>query len=225
MDMTCSRCHQAVETGASFCPSCGLPQLVYSAEAAVESGQPGRWDEAVRDASAVAWRPALQVALALGIPAGVLCSFLSPVGIFGLLLMGATSIWVVSVYMRRQRPAWITLGAGARIGLVTGIIGSWTAAATTGITLFAMRYWFHAGQVFDNFWQGLVNQQLVQEWNTMGADAKTTAMLKSMLLAPQGRAAWVLCALTFLTAVLLVFAAAGGALGARLQIKNRRPQP
>lgn len=224
MEMTCSRCHQTVEAGASFCPSCGLPQLVYSAESAVESSQPARWEEAVRDASAVAWRPALQAVFALGIPAGVLCSFLSPVGIFGLLLMGATSIWVVSFYMRRQRPAWITLGAGARIGLATGIVGSWTAAATTGITLFAMRYWFHAGHIFDNFWQGLVNQQLVQEWNSMGADAGTVATLKGMLLAPQGRAAWVVCALTFLTAILLAFATAGGALGARLQIKRRRPE-
>lgn len=225
MELTCSRCHQTVEAGASFCPTCGLPQLVYSSEGALDAAaQPVRWDEAVRDASSVAWRPALRAALALGIPAGVLCCFLSPIGIFGLLLMGATAIWAVSLYMRMQRPAWVTLGAGARIGLVTGIIGSWTAAATTGITLFAMRFWFHEGHVFDNFWQGLVNQQLTQEWNAMGADPKTTSMLKALLLAPSGRAAWVLCALTFLSAVLLVFATAGGALGARLQVKRRRPE-
>jgi hypothetical protein len=225
MEMTCSRCHQTVEAGASFCPSCGLPQLVYSAEAAVDTAQPARWDEAVRDASVVAWKRALRAALALGVPAGVVCCFLSPVGIFGLLLMGAAGVWVVSIYMRGQRPAWITLGAGARIGLVTGIIGSWTAAATTALTLFAMRFWFHEGSIFDYFWQGLVNKQLVQEWNAMGADAKTTAMLKSMLLAPSGRAAWVVCALLFLSAMLLLFATAGGALGARLQVKRRRPEP
>jgi hypothetical protein len=180
-----------------------------------------RWNEAVRDASSVAWRPALRSALALAIPAGMLCSFLSPVGIFGLLLMGLTGAWVVSLYMRSQRPAWITIGAGARIGLVTGIVGSWAAAATTGVTLFAMRYWLHEGQVFDDFWENLVNHQMTQQWSGMGVDAPTIASVKALLLSPEGRAAWVLCALCFLSMTLLICAAAGGALGARIQVRRK----
>lgn len=228
MEMTCSRCHQTVEQGTSFCPYCGLPQLVYSADAAADTtGQPVRWNEAVRDASTVAWRPALRAALALAIPSGVLCAFLAPVGIFGLLLMGATGAWVVSLYMRSQRPAWITIGAGARIGLVTGILGSWTAAVTTGITLFAMRYWLHQGQIFDNFWNTVVaaqmDQQLTQQWASLGNSAQSIAMVKAWMLSPEGRAAWVLCAMGFLSAILLLCAVAGGALGARMHVRRRRP--
>src|SRR5208283_2112655 len=118
----------------------------------------------------VDWKPALRLALLLAVPAGMLCSLLSPVGIFGMFLMAATSVWVVALYMRGQRPAWITIGAGARIGLVTGVVGGWTAAAMTGISLYAMRYWLHRGNVFDNFWQNLVNQQMSQQWTSMGVD-------------------------------------------------------
>ena len=222
MEIACTRCHQTVEAGASFCPTCGLPQLVYSGESSGEGeNPPDRWNEAVRDASMVAWRPAMRSALVFGIPAGVMCSFLSPIGIFGFLLMGAAGAWVVSVYMRNRKPAWITLGAGARIGLVTGIVGSWSAALTTGITLFVLRWGLHQGQIFDGFWSSVVNHQLVQEWTTMGADAQTMEQLKTLLLSPAGRAGWILCALGFLTVGMLISAVAGGALGARMQIRRR----
>ncbi len=228
MEMTCSRCHQTVQAETSFCPYCGLPQLVYSTEAASDGGQPVRWNDAVRDASSVAWRPALRSALTLAIPAGVLCAFLVPAGIFGLLLMGATGAWVVSLYMRSQRPAWITVGAGARIGLVTGILGSWSAAVMSGISLYALRYWFHEGRVFDDFWNNLItqqmNRQLSQQWAAMGESAQSITVLKAWMLSPEGRAAWVLCAMGFLMAFLLVSAIAGGALGARMHVRRRRPE-
>lgn len=177
----------------------------------------------MRDASSVAWRPALRSALTLGLPAGVLCALLWPVGILGMVLMGVAGMWVVSLYLRKQQPAWITLGAGARIGLVTGLIGAWAAAATSGIALFAMRYWLHDGAIFDNFWTNLVNVQLTQEWNTMGADAQTVSTLKSILLSPDGRAGWALSTISFLIAASLLFAIAGGAMSARLQARRRRP--
>ena len=223
MDLTCDRCHQAVQPGASFCPNCGLPQLVYSTEESAETGQPARWDEAVRDASMVAWRPAMRSAFTLGLPAGILCAFLWPVGIISMILMGCTGAWVVSLYMKTQRPAWITLGAGARIGLVTGLVSAWVASAPSGITLIAMRYWVHQGGYFDNFWKRLVEVQLTQQWNSMGADAQTIATMKAMLLSPDGRAVWALCTVSFLMAASLVFAVAGGALSARLQIRRHRP--
>lgn len=225
MEVTCNRCHQPVLAGTRYCPYCGLPQIVYDAEAAVTDGsEPVRWDEAVRDASSVAWKPALRSIFRLALPAGVLCAYLWPMGIFGMVLMGFTGAWAVSLYVRSQRPAWITLGAGARIGLAAGIVATWTAAATTGATVFAMRYWFHRGAIFDNFWNHLVEVDFTRQWNAMGADTQTIAALKSMLLSPDGRAAWILCTIAFLIAVSLVFAVAGAALSARLQVKRRGPQ-
>lgn len=224
MESTCSRCHQTVEAGDCFCPFCGLPQLVYTADGTGASSQPDRWGDAVHDAGAVNWKPALRLVLMLAVPAGMLCSMLSPVGIFGLLLMAGIAAWAVVLYMRSQCPAWITLGAGARIGLVTGVVGGWTAAASTGVTLFAMRFWLHQGQVIDDFWQNLVVQQMNQQWTNMGADPHVIAATKAWMLSPEGRAGWVLFATAFLMATLLLFSIAGGALGARFLGRPRRTE-
>ncbi len=223
MEITCTRCHQSVQAENCFCPVCGLPQLVYNAEAAAGQGQPERWNEAVRDAASVDWKPAIRSALMLAIPAGLLSSMLSPLSIFGMPLMAATGAWAVILYVRSQRPAWITVGAGARIGLVTGVLGGWIAAASTGLTLFAMRFWFHQGSFYDDLWQNLVNNQMAAQWQSMGVDAQSIAMMKSWLLPPEGRAGWLLAALILLSMALLLFSVAGGAIGARLTAKARRP--
>lgn len=227
MEITCSRCHQTVEADTCFCPVCGLPQLVYDGDAAASQGQAERWNGAVRDASSVAWKPALQSSLLLAVPAGVLSSMVSPVSIFGMPLMAVAGLWVVILYMRSQRPAWITIGAGARIGLVTGVLGGWTAAATTGITLFAMRFWLHEGKFYDDLWQGLlnqVNQQLSPQWASMGMDSQAIAQMKAMFTSVEAPAGWLLATVTMLSLGLLLFAVAGGALGARLVARSRRPE-
>lgn len=224
MEILCDRCHQTVLAGTCYCPVCGLPQLEYRAEDSPGQVPPERWNEAVRDAGTVDWKLALRTALMLAIPAGLLCSLFSPISIFGLLLMAAAAAWTVVLYMRSLRPAWITIGAGARIGLVTGVLGGWFAAATTGVSLFAMRFWFHQGKFYDDLWQNLVNQQMSQQWASMGVDPKTIAQMKAWLLPPEGRAGWLLAAIVLLSTALLLFAVAGGALGARLLARSRRPE-
>jgi hypothetical protein len=211
-----------VQAGDCYCPVCGLPQFVYTADDLAGSGQLERPAEAVRDAGSIDWKPALRLVLILAIPAGMLCSMLSPLGIFGLFLMAATSAWVVGLYMRSQRPAWLTIGAGARIGLVTGLVGGWTAAIFSGIPLYVMRFWLRQGDVIDNFWQNLVNQQMSQQWTTMGVDPQTIAITKAWMLSPEGRAGWILFFMVFLMVTLLLFSVGGGALGARLMGRPRR---
>lgn len=224
MEITCNRCHQTVNAESCYCPACGLPQLVYAADGPVGQSQPERWDEGARDAATIDWRPALRAALLMAIPAGLLCSMFSPVGIAGWLLMATCAAWAVSLYMRSQRPAWITLGAGARIGLVTGLLGGWSAAATTGVTLFAMRFFFHHGSFFDDFWLNFVNQKFVQQYASMGVNAQTISTYQKWLLSPEGRAAFMLSAILFLVTGLILSAVAGGALGARLMGRSRQPE-
>jgi hypothetical protein len=224
MEITCSRCHQAVAAENCYCPVCGLPQLVYSGEASLGQLQADKWTEAVRDAASIEWRPALRLTLALAVPAGVLCSLVSPLNVLALLVMAATGAWVVVLYMRNRKPPWLTLGAGARLGLVAGVVGGWTAAAVSGVGLYAARYWFHSGKFFDDFWETLVNQQMTQQWASMGVDAQTIAATRSWMLSAEGRAGGILCAIAFLVATLLVFAVAGAAVSARILARTRRPQ-
>jgi hypothetical protein len=224
MEITCNRCHRTVQTEDCYCPACGLPQLVYSAEDGAAQGQPERGNEPVRDAGSVAWKPALRVVILLAVPAGLLCSAFSPVGILGLLWMAAAATWAVLLYVRGQQAPWITLGAGARIGLVTGIVGGWIAIATTGVTLVVIRFVLHQGKDIDSRWQGMVMDEMTRQWTAAGADAHTIALFQGWFLSPEGRAGFALGGVLFLASALLFFAVAGGALGARLTARTRRPE-
>lgn len=229
METTCSRCHQAMQPDACYCPVCGMPQLVYSAEATLESGQPARWNEAVRDAGSLVWRPALRNAIMLGIPAGVLCSFL---GLSGLLLMVVTGAWVVTLYMRSQRPAWITIGAGARLGLVTGLLAGWLAFAGNGGQLFTQRYLLHQSSEIDRQWKDLVNlnmqtTQQISAWIGPTDPAQAQAMrvqTQTWMLSPEGQAGMMTISFAWVSLLLVLFSTAGGALGARFQARSRRPK-
>jgi len=224
MEMTCNRCHQTVQTDTCYCPACGLPQLVYSAESLTGQSQPERWNEAVRDAGSVDWKPALKAAAMLAIPAGLLSNGLSPSNIFGLFCMAAAAAWAVVLYMRSQRPAWITVGAGARIGLVTGLLGGWTAAGATAASLFAMRFFFHQGKTIDDTWLTMVNQIMAQESAAAGVDAQSIQVVRTWMLSPEGRAGSMLGGMVFLVAALILFAVAGGAICSRLLAGSRRPE-
>jgi hypothetical protein len=217
MEITCNRCHQTLQAENCYCSVCGLPQLVYPADGLSGQTPPERWDQAVRDAGSVDWKPALRAALKLAIPAGLFCSVLSPLGILGLFWMAAAATWAVALYLRSQRPAWITIGAGARIGLVTGLVGAWTAVATSAVSLFALRFFFHQGSLFDSFWQTPEFERFSEQWTLSGFDVK-------LLNSPEGHCGMTLGILLFLVFSLVAFAIAGGALGARMLGRTRQPE-
>ena len=225
MEVTCSRCHQPVNAEGCYCPTCGLPQLVYSSDA-----NPGpvqeKWVGAVSDSGTVAWRPALRAAMLMAVPAGLLSCGVSPVGTLGLFWMSAAAAWAVMLYVRSQRPAWITMGSGAQIGFVTGLLAAWVAFAATGLSLFAMRNVLGQGRSMDDVWQTVLGQ-VSRQWQSMNPDPQTSAILKGWLVwlqSPEARAGWILFGMTILGAAMLAFATLGGALGARLLARSRRPQ-
>jgi ABC-type antimicrobial peptide transport system permease subunit len=226
MENTCNRCHQTVEPDASFCPHCGLPQLVYSDNADQESGQQVRWDEAVRDASSVAWKPALRSMFMLAGPAGVAGALL---GLPGLVIMAISGAWAVSLYRRSQKPAWITIGAGARIGLVFGIIAGWIAVAAGGGTLFVQRYGLKEGVQIDTQWKQFVEmdsqatQKIAEQMGMLStAEAEQQRQQnENWMLSPEGHAALVTADLVFSAFLFAIFAMAGGALSARMLARQR----
>jgi hypothetical protein len=223
MEISCNRCHQAIPDASCFCPACGLPQLVYASEEGETAVSAERWTDAVRDAGQVEWRPALRAAIVLSIPAGILASNSWPVGLFW---AAFASAWAVYLYARRQRPQWITMGAGARIGLVTGLMTGWLAFVVSGASLFTLRFLLGEGKVFDGPWEGMV-AHLSQQWQAAGSDPQTLAFTNAFakwLLSPWGRAGMMLGCIVVLEIGLLLFAAAGGALGARMMARSRRAE-
>jgi hypothetical protein len=232
MELTCSRCQQTVKSDDCFCPYCGLPQLVYTADGSAAPGQPEPWTGAPRDASQVDWKPVLRSVLTFGIPAGLFCAIPVGVGLLGLLLMAAVAAWVVSLYMRSRRPAWITIGAGARIGLVTGILAGAVCFGVSSAVLFVERYAFHQGSVIDGNWKTFVDtdMQLSQKLvSAIGPSDQAQALAiqaqqKAWMLSPEGHAGMVVTDLAVASLLFILCAVGGGALCARMLGRTRSPQ-
>jgi hypothetical protein len=227
MEITCSRCHQPVVPDSCYCPACGLPQLVYSSDPAAPPVQPEKWNEAVTDASVVEWKPALRVALLLAVPAGLLSSEISRASSLGLFWMIAAAAWAVTLYVRSQGSVWITAGAGARIGVVTGLLAAALAFSVTGIVLFIQRFGLHQSAAIDDQWRAFADavfQKSQQFYAQLGVqDQGRLLAQKNMMLSPEGHAGWVAFDVAGWELFLVICAAAGGALGARLLARSKRP--
>jgi hypothetical protein len=233
MDITCSRCHQTVQADNCYCPNCGMPQLVYAAEGTPGLAQPEMLHGIVRDASMVDWKAALRSVLLLGVPAGFLSSGVSPLWLFSLFWMAGAASLAVTLYMRNQRPAWITMGAGARIGLVTGLLSGWIALAVGGSWLFFERFVLHHDAqlessyktyVTDVFQQG--SQQALAGMAASDA-AKVQpvyAQIQNWIVSPEGHAGMWTLAFAINSIFLLLFAIGGGVLGARMVGRRRQPE-
>jgi RNA polymerase subunit RPABC4/transcription elongation factor Spt4 len=227
MELTCTRCHQAVPPDSCFCPTCGLPQIVYSNDGAELPAEAESWPTAVRDASSVDWKSALRFALLLALPAGVLSCGYSPLGVLGIFWMAAAAAWTVTLYVRRQRPAWITIGAGARIGLVTGILAAWLVLSADGAGIFTERFLFHQGDRIDQTWKAQVESSL-KRWEQMSTqfgvnDPAQLKMQRDMELSPEGHAGVILFGETLQGFFFALLAALSGAISARMFARARRP--
>ncbi len=150
MEVTCSRCHQTVQPEDCFCPFCGLPQLVYTADGSAAPGQPERAGEPIRDAATVDWKSALRLAFSLAIPAGALCSMYSPAGASSDALavdgLNAGRAWVVRLFTCRAAAALpgSPLEPGARIGLeLPGFLAAGPPPSPPQFRFYAMRFWLH----------------------------------------------------------------------------------
>jgi RNA polymerase subunit RPABC4/transcription elongation factor Spt4 len=231
MEITCKRCHQTVLEENCFCPSCGLPQLLYEGDGLSGETSPEEWLGAERDAGSIDWKHAIPLTLMMGIPAGVLSSGVSPLSFLGLLWTATAAAWTVFLYTRNRRPAWITLGAGARMGLVTGLLVGWLAFSLSGGALYVQRMTLHQGNQIDAEWKNRVeaSQQLTQSWTSgMGTDASQAqtirAQVKDWMLSPEGHAGIEAFGLACNAIFLLLFAIVGGALGARMLSRSRKPE-
>jgi hypothetical protein len=179
----------------------------------------------------VAWRPALRAAVMLAVPAGVLCSGLIPVGqSLGLIWMVGAAAWAVSLYVKRARPVGLTMGAGARIGLVTGLFASWLTLGVNGAQLWLSRFVFHQGGEIDSLLQATVDkslqlsQQMIVGMGVASAQmAQTQQLNRTMMLSAEGRAGMVLSGFLSGAAFLVLFGIIGGAVGARFLAHPRRP--
>jgi ribosomal protein L40E len=217
MEQVCHRCGATLNESDPFCPHCGAPQLRYEApeEPALSPNNPPIQRSAARNPNAIAWRDAILTAALIALPAGLLSS-----------LIGLEAIWVIAGGMatislyRRRTGLLPNSGMGWRIGVLFGLFAAVIAATVDGVTLLVQRYALHQGSVLDHRYHNL-GQQLTDQLTRSNPDA--AAVLPGFLhfwLTPDGAAAMVLINAGGLAISMLLFAAAGGALGARLTART-----
>ncbi len=223
MEKICHRCQSELNPEGNFCPHCGLPQINFSTDETPGPISQQPWHQGGDDAGEIVWRPAMRIAFITAIPTGIACSMVSPiVGYFKILWMLLAAASVVALYVRRVQPPWITAGAGARIGLVSGIFTAWIAFLVSSISFFTQRFIFGNGAVIDTEWAGFVQnyqKQVLQAIPQLNPDPTVLSDVKNFIawmLQPDGQAGMALFSLTLLCFLLLLLSMLGGILGARL---------
>ena len=220
MEHLCHRCGTAITSSELFCPHCGAPQLRY--EAADEDVSPvstSRQSLAGRDPGGVIWKDAIAAAAMVAIPVGLLSSLLD----FGALWVIGGGIATVSIYRRRTGHPPMGRG-GWRIGSLLGVLAAFATTAIDSITLVFQRYVLHNGGVIDQRFH-LVAQQLTEQLNRSNPEAAAAMpWFVHFWLSPDGTAAIALMGAVGSAFSMLLFSAAGGAIGARIASLGNRPQ-
>ena len=146
MEYPCHRCGAAVEQGTAFCPQCNAPQIrVAVAETVPPSGSvsessipplPAYFGSSL--ATRIDWSQAWPATALAGLIAAVL--MITPFAGLGLGMLIGGSLSVV-FYRRRVPAARLTPGMGARLGMVTGVLGSVCLAIVLAIRTLLTHGW------------------------------------------------------------------------------------
>ena len=218
MEYPCHQCGAAVEQGTAFCPQCRAPQIrVAVPEIVIPSGIAS--DSTVTSLPAyfgaplttrIEWSQALPATALAGLITALL--MMTPLAYFGFGMLIGGSLSVV-FYRRRVPVANVTPGMGARLGMVSGILGGGIFAAllSVGTTL------FHA---WDNVRAKLI--AVVEQTAARNPDPQTQQALE-FFKSPDGIVLLLTTALIGALMAFVIFSGLGGALGAAFLRRKEHP--
>jgi len=220
MDPVCHRCGMALNSSEElFCPHCGAPQLRYEpSDEAVPSFASSQQTTAGRSLDTVSWKAAIASAFLVAIPVGLLSSILD----FGSLWIIGGGIATVSLY-RRRIGVPPTNRMGWRIGGLLGVLTAFISTAIYSVKLLIERYMLHSGEV-DQQVHSFARQFADQANRSDPQTAAAVAQLSHFWLSPEGAAAIVLSTAAISALSMVLFGAAGGAIGARIASLGPRAQ-
>jgi hypothetical protein len=207
----CYKCGSPVEDGTAFCRHCGAAQIRVASDEVRQS-------EPVQDlpstgplvAASIQWSQALGSALLAGLIADGLIVIAAgfmfiPYGAYGLGMISA-GILVVLFYCRRNPGAGLSPGMGARLGMVSGVLGFGIFTLFIAIQILV----FHSG--------GQLRAAMLEkiEQSALRTSDPQTQQYLTYFKSPPGLA--LLMALTLLGMFFasLIFASLGGTLAATL---------
>ncbi len=222
VEATCYRCHAPVSQGKVFCPECRAPQIrVVLPEAPVPQMAPEAVS-ATQDAvhlpslfsslpnrpQGIDWSHGLPAIVLGGIIAAALMLF--PLGAFGPAMFAGGALTAL-FYYHRAPASPLTPGIGARLGVLSGIIG------------FGILIVFAAVATLLSGTERL-RATLLEALNQSASRSTDPQTLKAAeyLKTPEGLMVFLIIGLVFLFLMFLIFSTAGGALGAAWIRRRRR---
>jgi hypothetical protein len=225
MDPVCHRCGTALNSPDElFCPHCGAPQLRYEpadepANSVTVPQTAGRNLESFSSRTAIL--SALVIAALVAIPTGLLSSIYDFSRI--LVLIGG----IATVMLYRRRAGTVPTGRlGWRIGGLAGLLAAFISLALYSVRSVIQRFAMHSDE--PGVQARLLAQQFAaaanQASHTNPQTADAAARITRFSLSPDGAAAMALLTAVLFTFTFILFAAAGGAIGARIISVRNRPQ-
>lgn len=197
-----------MEQGTAFCPQCRAPQIRVAVPEPVslsgttsDSSLPPYFDSALTNR--IEWSQALPATALAGLIAAVL--MMTPLAGFGLGMLIGGSMSVV-FYRRRIPMANVTPGMGARLGMVTGILGGGIFAALLSIGTMLFHAW-------DTIRGKLI--EVVEQTAARNPDPQAQQAME-FFKSPEGIVLLVTTALIGTLIAFVIFSGLGGALGAAL---------
>jgi Na+/proline symporter len=215
MELVCYRCNATVEPDANYCVNCGAPQIRFvpegeaSAESAADAA-PLVARDAVRGGP-ILWKTAVPAAAGIAFAAGVLSALMAAASILWVALAGFIAI---RLYRRRLPHASLARRTGARIGALVGVLSAAVALAGNGVLLIIQRYGLHQGHLLDEQLTRVVTEAANRA--TAMDPSAPAATFAHFWLSAEGRVGLELAAMGLLSVLILLFAIAGGLVGAHV---------
>ena len=219
MDFVCHRCSATLDPEAYYCPECGSPQVRYVAQ---QDDETGRRNTGVNPATAtgmatsVSWKLAIQIAAIVGPGVGILWAVLAAGSV---LWVAVGAVVAMGIYHRRRPLTKLAPRVGARVGALLGLIAATVAFAANSVLLVIQRYGLHQGNEIDSQLTSIVKQAAARA-ASMDPQAPVTTFTNFWLSA-EGRIGLILLTMAFLSVLIVVFAIAGGILGAQIYRSSR----
>lgn len=171
---------------------------------------------AAASGASVSWKMAIRIAAIVGTAVGVLSAVLAAGSV---LWVAAGAVVAIGIYHRRRPLTSLGPRVGARVGALLGLIAATVAFAANSVLLVVQRYGLHQGNAIDTQLTAIVKQAAARA-TTMDPQAPV-ASFTSFWLSAEGRIGLILLTMAFLSVLIVLFAIAGGVLGAQIYRRSR----
>jgi hypothetical protein len=210
-----------------FCPNCGSPQLRLEPNEEMEGTASSReYAAEALEAKGTSWKHAISAAAIVGLPMGLLSSSVLSLATGSFLWLVGGAMAAVALYQRRSNYSLLNLRTGLRIGMVAGVVAAFFATACNAGLILFQRHALHMSKAIDDSMDGNIKAMVEQMGGRMAqttpeAQAQIQAYFR-FLLSPDGKAFLGLTSAATAAVGMILFAALGGALGARVFAARRR---